>query len=370
MKNKILILLGDLNRCNGITSYVMNYYKYLNHEQFDIDFVITNNDIDPDYQRIIEENNSKIFFVPAPSIKTMIRDFRKMKSFLKEHLLQYDMFYCHLLNQGYFYLRYARKLGFHKRVFHSHNIVTREKNKLRDFRNQLFKHLVSKEADYYFACSDLAGIDLLGKKQDYQIINNAIEVKEYIYDETIRKKIRKDFNIEDKLVCIQVGRLAYQKNPEFSLKFFQEFQKKIPNAFLIFVGSGVEEDKLKQMVNDNHLDQNVLFLGTRNDVNHLLMAADIFLFPSRFEGLGMVAIEAQVSGLPCYISNAVPRETKILDTTEYLSTDDIKLWVDVVSNQYSSAVRKDYSALVRKQGYDIEEEVKTLETILHDICIR
>lgn len=366
---KILILLGDLNRCNGITSYVMNYYQKLDKNKFSIDFVITNDDIDEAYEKNIIENNSKIFYVPAPKIKSMFSDLKNIKKFLKQHLKNYDIFYCHLLNQGYFYLHNAKKLGFEKRVFHSHNIVTREKNKLRDFRNQLFKHLVAKEANYYLACSDVAGKDLLGEKGNYQLVNNAISIEQYIFDEDIRNQVRKTLQLEDKVVFIQVGRLAYQKNPQFTIEVFREIKKNIKNAVLLFVGSGADELELKQMVNQYQLESDVLFLGTRNDVPNLLMGADVFLFPSRFEGLGMVAIEAQVSGLPCYISATVPRETKILDTTQYLETESPVVWAKEIEATYLKAVRGNYAVEVKNKGYDIHQEAQNLELILEKISL-
>lgn len=369
-KYKILILLGDLNRCNGISSYVMNYYKKIDKEKFKIDFIITNDDVDLDYKKIIKENNSKIYFIKAPKIKTMFRDLNNIKSFLKENLNKYDIFYCHLVNQGYFYLRYAKKLGFKKTIFHSHNIVTREKNILRDFRNQLFKNLISKSANYYFACSDMAGQDVLGKNGNYTIINNAIEINNYAFSKNARKELRNQLNINDgQIVFIQVGRLAYQKNPEFTIELFNKLNKEFDDSLLLFVGFGPDEEKLKNMVNGYMLSDKIKFLGVRDDVEKLMSASDIFLFPSRFEGLGMVAIEAQISGLPCYISDKVPTETKIMDTTKYISLDDIELWTkNIVLDKNDFCNRRSYIEEAKSKGYDINTEVKKLEKVLEEIA--
>lgn len=368
MKTKILILLGNLDRCNGITSYVMNYYKKINHNKFSIDFIITENKIDDDYKKLIESNNSKIIYIKSPSIKTIFSDLNNIKKYLSDNLNKYDIFYCHLLNQGYFYLKYAKKLGFKKRVFHSHNIVMREKNPIRDFRNQLFKKLVSKEADYYLACSNIAGVDLLGNKRKFLIINNAIELNKFVYNIETRDKIRKKYNLENKLVFVQVGRLDFQKNCSFSIKLIDEYKNYVDrNIKLLFIGSGEEEQELKSLVKEKKLEEYISFLGTKNNVNEFLNASDIFLFPSRFEGLGIVAIEAQVSGLPCYISKNVPIETKMIDTTKYIDINNMSAWINTISETNMDAVRGDYTYECSKKGFNIDEEVIKLEKFFKEV---
>ncbi len=360
-KYKILILLGNLNRCNGITSYVMNYYEKINKEKFLIDFIITKNDVDEEYRKLIESNDSKIYYIKAPKLKTALKDLVQIKSFLKENLSKYDIFYCHLINQGYFYLKYAKKMGFKNTILHSHNIIAREKNILRDFRNQIFRRLISRVSNYYFACSDIAGQAVTRKDGKYTIIKNAIDVDKYTFDIDARHKIRHKLNIDEKYVFVQVGRLAYEKNPQFSVMLINDILKKNVNAMLLFIGEGPEEENLKAMVKNVKLEDKVVFLGVRDDVNKIMSAADALLFPSRFEGFGLVAIEAQTSGLPCYISDTVPLDTKILDTAKYISINNINDWIETIEKTYDVTKRGDYSNEVMKKGYDINEEVKKLE---------
>ena len=147
--------------------------------------------------------------------------------------------------------------------------------------------------------------DEIIKSDKYKIINNAIDISKYAYNSTVRDKYRKDLGLEGKLVIGNVGRFHFQKNHLFLIEIFKGIVDNNKNAILLLVGQGEDEKKIKAKVKEYSLEKNVKFLGARDDVNNIMQAMDIFLLPSLFEGLGIVLIEAQATGLPCFTSNKV-----------------------------------------------------------------
>ena len=357
---RILTVINDLNRCNGITSFVMNYYKELDKSKILMDFVVTSNDIDKEYKSIIEKSNGKIYINEFKN-STLIKNELIIKKIMRENADKYDIIHSHLINKGYFYLKYAKKYGIKNRILHSHNPVLGKGNIFRKTINEIFKFLTLKNTNHYFACSKQAGDFLFGNK-DYITITNALDTKKYIYDENKRNNLRKKLNLENSIVMVQVGRLDEEKNPCFSIKLVSELKNELNNIKLLFVGTGTMLEEIKKYVKENQLEEYVSFLGIRNDINEIYMASDMLVFPSKFAGLGLVAVEAQISGLKCYISENVPMQTKIIDTSTYLKLD-IDIWKKEILKTYNKNIRGDFSREAIKHGYDIKNQAKILEKI-------
>ena len=355
----VLYVMSDLNRCNGITTFAMNYFRNIDTSKVKIDFVITTDDVDDEYRKEIEDRGSKIYVVEYNN-DSLISNVSRIKKFIKDNAHNYDIIHSQLINKGYFYLKYAKKYGIKKRILHSHNTTLGDGNVIKQIVNQIFRYLAIKNANTYFACTDIAGKYLFGNRK-FTIIKNAFDVSKFKYNEKARKQLRKELEIEDNVVMLQVGRLDYQKNPHFSLELVKKLKNEIPNIKLIFAGTGKYLDDLKRVVNEEKLSKEVMFLGLRDDISSLYSASDIFIFPSRFEGLGLVAVEAQISGLPCYLSSEVPHDSNICDKVCYLPLNDIDLWVDTIIKTYKQSDRHDGSLNAQKKHYDIASEVKNLE---------
>ena len=152
----------------------------------------------------------------------------------------------------------------------------------------------------------------------YRVIHNAINIKQFAYNQQKRDSLRRDLGIENKLVIGNVGRFHFQKNHEFLIRIFAEIHKRNKQSVLLLVGQGELEADIREQVRRLHLEEHVSFLGLRNDVSDLMSAMDVFLFPSVFEGLGIVAIEAQASGLPCIVSTEVPQDAKVTDRIKFI----------------------------------------------------
>lgn len=215
-------------------------------------------------------------------------------------------------------------------------------------------------------CSELAGRWLFGNKEydkgNVYLLNNAIDLDKFKYDEKLRKETRKELNIKDSTIVIGcIGRFVEQKNHTFLIDIFNEVHKQNKDSILLLAGQGPLENEINLKVNELGLSESVLFLGQKNDVNKYYSVFDCYVMPSIYEGLGMVYIEAQVSGLSCVASNEVPSIAKINDNFKFIGLDeDVSVWIEAIQ-ELSNLERKDCSKQVASNGYDINKEVKKLE---------
>lgn len=225
----------------------------------------------------------------------------------------YDIVHIHA-NHGvdYLWAHVAKKAGVPKVVIHSHNTgVTQGGYKLLGHR--LFRGMYSRDVDGYFACSTEAAQWLCPERifesGGYRLVPNGIVLDDYRFSEQARDRKRKELGLDSKFVCGHVGRFNYQKNHEFLLKAFARIHAANPDAVLVLVGEGELFDAVKSQAAELELEGCVLFLGPRNDVNELLSAFDSLLFPSRFEGLSVVLVEAQAAGLPILAADTISPDT-------------------------------------------------------------
>ena len=226
---------------------------------------------------------------------------------------------------------------------------------------KLFRLLLNSFATLRLACSEDAGDHLFGK-HPYTILHNAIDAEKYAFNEDKRKWKRNELGIEDKYVVGVVGRLSYQKNPQFTVEIFEKIHEKRPDSVLLFVGQGEFEAEVHELVNKKGLGEDVFFLGLRTDVPELLQAMDVFVLPSRFEGLGIVYVEAQAAGLKTFATaKVVPQEACISDTLfTYLPKDaSAKQWAEAILVA-NTDYRVNTLSLIQSSGYDISIERQQL----------
>jgi len=361
---KILCVLNSLDRCNGISTYIMNYYNKTNHDNIKYDFLVTDNNICEEYRKNIESNGDKIILTNRVRLHNYFKEIKDIKNILKEN--NYDIVYSQILYTAYFYLKCAKNERIKHRILHCHNRPTRDKNIIKEILYKIMSKLAVWYATDYFACSDLAG-KYLFKNRDYKVVRNAIEADEYLFDNDVRNKYRNDLNLNDKFVLGHVGRLAIEKNHKFILDVFYELLKKEKNVKLLLVGNGPLEE-LKEYSKQKNIDKNIEFLGTRDDINNILQAMDVFLFPSLFEGLGIAAIEAQMSSLPCVVSDKVPLQVKFSENVKFIDIqkENINEWCDAIL-EFKNVNRMRNEELCKTSGYDINNEVEKLEKLYKEI---
>lgn len=250
----------------------------------------------------------------------------------------------------------ARLCGVPVVIGHSHNTSCNIK-----WQHYLFKPFANLFVTDRFACSAEAGKWIFGNRSDVTVINNAIDSKKYHFDADIRNTYRKELGIENRYCVGFVGRLHHQKNLFRFLDICAVIKEKKKDAVFVLVGEGPQEAELKQYAKELGIDRETMFLGRREDVPALMMAFDVLLFPSLYEGLALVPVEAQATGLPCVISDEVPA-IDLLNTLKQVrlaETDDV--WADCVLEAVQLNNRRDAKEMIIEGGYDIRNEAAKLQ---------
>jgi len=211
----------------------------------------------------------------------------------------------------------------------------------------------------YLACSEEAGIHMFGrrvlKSDRYRVLKNAIETSEFRFSPQTRTAIRAQEHIAEKTsVFCFTGRLVEQKNPRFLVDIYRELHQRRPDSVLWIVGSGALRDELEQRIASYGLTDSVKLWGDRSDVADIMQAADAFVFPSLYEGLGIVAVEAQTAGLPVYTSTEVPEEARVTDLIEFIPlSQSAAAWAEqILKGMAGQPARRDHAAEVAAHGYD------------------
>lgn len=344
----------------GVEAVVMNYYRNIDRSKIQFDFICDNDSTNIPYEEI-ESLGGRVILIPP--YQKLISYQKKLRKILKEN--NYKIVHSHINTLSVFPLYAAKKVGIPIRIAHSHSTTNKREWK-KNLLKQLLRPFSKKYATHYFCCSELAGRWLFGNKEydkgNVYLLNNAIDIDKFKYNEKIRKEVRTELGIkDDTLVIGHIGRFVEQKNHDFLIDIFKEVHDKNKNSILILVGQGPLMNDIKEKVKKLNIEDNVVFLGQRSDANRLYQAFDIFLLPSLYEGLGMVLIEAQVSGLPCIASTEVPIVAKITNNLDFIDINKIDEWVDKIIF-VSIKNRKDCSIEADNNNYDIKKMVKSLES--------
>lgn len=340
----------------GAEAFIMNIYRNIDRDKVQFDFLLrSEEDL---YFDEIKSLGGEIYIMP-PFPRNALANYIETKRFFERHK-EYTTIHVH--GNALIYMSaliIAKNQGIPYRIMHSHNTKTRKPlyRAVHEF-NKLF---IEKIATDYFACSSAAG-NWMFKNKKYKLINNGIDIKNFLYSEDSRNEIRYQLNIEDKFVIGHIGRFLYSKNHDFIINVFKKVFDQNNNAVLVLVGSGPLEQRIKDKVNRLGLTQNVIFTGVRKDVNKLLQAFDIFLFPSKFEGLGIALVEAQASGLRCFASKNIPNEVKISNLVEFIDLgESTKLWANKILDYSSGYKRENMYELLKTSEYEIKYVARLLE---------
>ena len=302
----------------GVEAVVMNYYRHIDRTKIQFDFLCDEDSTNIPYEEI-EQLGGRVILIPP--YQKVFKYQKELIRIFKEN--NYKIVHSHINTLSVFPLRAAKKAGVKVRIAHSHS-TTNKKEWKKNLLKQVLRPFSKVYATDYMCCSELAGRWLFGDKaydsKKVYLLNNAIDLDKFKYNESLRKKKRKELGIsDDTLVIGHIGRFKAQKNHTFLIDIFNELHKKNPNSLLLLVGQGPLKEEIENKVKELQLNDSVRFLGQRNDVNELYQAFDVFCLPSLYEGLPVVGVEAQASGLLCIFSDDMTKETKVLDTTEFLS---------------------------------------------------
>lgn len=366
VKNKIkpirvLHVVTTMNR-GGLETMLMNYYRHIDRQKVQFDF-LEHRDAESDYDQEILSLGGKIYRLPKLNPFSFSYH-RKLNAFFHEHQ-EYSIVHVHQDCLSSIALKAAYQNHIPVRIAHSHN-ASQDRN-LKYILKHHYMKKIPNFATHLFACSKEAG-DWMFSKHQFTILNNAIDASKFTFNIDKRKLMRNRLGIRNEIVFGHVGRFNKQKNHSFLIDIFYEIQRINKNSVLILIGVGNLEEKIKNKVNKLELTNKVMFLGKRDDVNDLMQAMDVFIFPSRYEGIGIVAVEAQASGLLVIKSDKVPDQCKITPNVISLSLDESpKSWGYQAVSSFNKSKRENMSRYVIKSGYDILHNVKKLQTFYQEV---
>lgn len=358
---RVLHVLGGLAR-GGAETMVMNLYRAIDRTQVQFDFIIHTEEHQAYYDEIISLGG-RIYSFPAFNGKNYFKMKSLWKNFFKNHP-EYRILHSHVRSYASLYLPIAKKAGL-KTIIHSHS--TSNGKGIASIVKWIMQYPLRFEADHFFGCSKEAGEWLFGKKivnsDKYHILQNAIDTELYRFNPEVRKEYREKLGLGDKKTFIHVGRFHPAKNHTFLLNLFAEIQKRDANTVLLLAGDGELRSAIENQIAELNLQNDVLLLGSRSDVPQLLMAADCFLFPSVWEGFGMVAVEAQAAGLPCICSDSIPESVKVGKKCRFISTNNMDDWIDAALMMVSKKEyfeKNDTFVDVINAGFNIKLSAKKL----------
>lgn len=354
----------------GVPSFLNNYCMKVRDENKTFDFLTVRNQCFEPYREAFEAKGWSLYSlgIEDNGLKKAVNLVKKLEKFLKEN--KYDAVH---INMGAFFpvlecAIAAKRAKVRIVIAHSHSTGLYSKKK-RIVAN-IFSPLLTHYADKYCACSLDAARNLFSngiiKKKKYKIIRNAINVDKYTFDPEVRKEIRQDLGIGDSTVVIgHVGRFVDVKNHAFLVRMFEQYHRLNPDSVLMMIGDGELKADIEKQVKESSLDDCVKFMGQRTDAYRFYQAMDVFVLPSTVEGLGLVAVEAQASGLPCYASKNVPKEAGATGLFRYfdLKSGEKQLAETIENDGMYRAERRDMSGEIIKAGYDLEESIREFEAL-------
>ncbi|WP_294130916.1 glycosyltransferase family 1 protein [uncultured Clostridium sp.] len=352
---------GPMNR-GGIESYMMNYYRNFDKSKIQIDFVAIGERAT--YDDEIESLGGKMYYIPKKS-KNYLGYKKGLRNIFKSG--KYKVVHTHMDAMGMTVLKEAKKFNIPIRIAHSHNTQHLTNNHIKLKINEYARKNINKYATHMFACSELAGRWLFGDEAfesgKVEVIKNAINIEKFKFDMQKRNILRNKYDIlNDEIVIGHVGRFDYQKNHKFTIEMFQMLINKNKKYKLFLIGNGQLKDEIKKLIKSYGIEENVIILDACDNVNDFYNIFDIFILPSKFEGLGIVAIEAQVNGIPCILSDNIPMEAKVSENVKFISLDNKRLWIKEIKYVTENILDRRHNIdNIIKKGYDIKIQSKKLQ---------
>lgn len=361
---RILQISFDMSR-GGAETLIMNIYRNIDRSKIQFDFLLHNKEKSA-YEDEIAALGGRIYRIPRFFGYNKPSYDKNLEAFLLEHP-EYTIIHDHLMDSATETFRIAKKLG-RTTIAHSH--ITQDRFSIDNMIRFFFRKNLYKVSDYRMACSNDAGKWLYRGKADFIVLKNGIEPNSFSFSPEKRRKIRENLNLKDTdFVIGTIGRCVEQKNQRRVIEIFQDFHKTNKNSKLVLVGEGPLEEDLKLQVKRLGIENAVIFTGSIENTNEIYSAFDCFLFPSLYEGLGIVLVEAQANGLPCIISSTIPKDVDLISSLIYRIrlNDGNNVWVEAIKESKPLENRAKAPDLVRRNGYDIKDVAKYIENFYMNI---
>lgn len=365
---KVCEFFGEPLAYGGQEAFIINMYKNFQDENLKYTFVTPFELTNKTLIDLVEKRKDKIIHYDYNFNSKLRKSYIKkaLKKLFKENT--FDVVHIHtgsiftILTAS----KIAKTLGRVKTVI-AHSHCTGKNN----FKYKLIKKYsdskIDKFVDVYFACSKLAGQWKFPKEiiedNKLQVINNGIDLQKYKFNEKTRIKYRKEFGIkDDQLLLCNVGRFAEQKNHEFIVKIANELRQKKVDFRFVLVGEGPLKEQIIQKINELGLIDYFIILEKRSDIAEIMMASDMFILPSLFEGLAVTSIESQATGLITLCSSTITKETQITDIYYCLDINDPKDWSKMILKHKNDKIdRPKYGKIISDAGYNAKLSAQILE---------
>lgn len=368
MLKKIKVLQFPIaNSKGGITQYALQNWKFIDKEKFQFDFATLSTQLD--FEDELKDSGAEVFYISCSAEKDKIQFEKEFREILIKG--NYDVIHLHTGKwKSFLAEKIAKEVGIKKIIVHAHNtgidILDNDKRLQEEILHNTIKDMIDEEiATDYWACSQKAADFLYGdkiSKDKIVIMNNAIDLEKFSFQQKTRDTIRKEFGIkENECVIGTVGRLVYAKNQEFLLQMFNKLCQIRNDCKLLIVGEGERYQEYFDYVHVHGLQENVIFTGFRKDVNKILQAMDVFCLPSRFEGLPIGLIEAQAAGVRCIVCDNISKTAKISNLVKFIPLKQ-ELWISELINVLNLNFERN-SCDLENTGFDIKQQIKLVEQL-------
>lgn len=349
----------------GIGAVLKNVECFFPHSGYTFQYLFSEDGKERSFDKFVVERGSTIHVLPAFFLRSLLSYIRALYSYYKHEHQNICAVHVHAPNIAFLHFLFAACFGIRVRVLHCHSTRFSDK-RWKAVRNEVLIWLARLLLTHRCACGREAARFMFGKRhiKDTYIFHNAIEVDRFGFSPLARERTRRCLELGSALVLGHIGNFYKVKNHDFLIDVFAKVHKACPESVLLLVGLGPLEQEVRDKVYHLGLGDCVRFLGYRSDIPQLLMAMDAFLFPSLFEGFPVSLVEAQCTGLPCFVADTVTKEAKITDNVQFLpitGQNAAKQWLDDILQTVSSFERRDQSEVLLKAGYDLAHEVKNLE---------
>lgn len=347
---KILIIAGGL-QIGGAERVAANISKYAPKNEFEFHYIVFDG-IENAYGAEIEAAGGTVFSIPSPS-KGYGKYIRTLTTLMRKY--RYAAVHSHTMFNSGLNLLAAMVCGVPYRIAHSHTTKTETKvSAVQKVYERIMRALIQCTATTLFSCGVEAGYWMFGKKTFDKrgiVIRNGIDTDEFSWSEEKRRRIRASYDLQDDFVIGHSGTLLPLKNQEYLIQLMPEILKRKGNAKLMLIGNGEQAymQHLKESAKNSGVEEKVIFCGGVSNVEDYLSACDVFAFPSLREGTPLALIEAQTNGLPCVISDKIPKDALLTELVSIVPLDEKEKWVD----QLCEARRNfcDYSSIIASKGY-------------------
>ena len=369
---KVLQVHGGMER-GGTESVIMNWYRNIDKTEIQFDFT-TMQEQRCAYDDEIESMGGKIIYVPSRAKVGNLNHFKAIYKCIKENG-PYDAVHSHMNYHGGLVALAAKLAGVKTIVCHAHNTedVTEQTLK-RKVETTVLRNLMHTCSTNLLACGKESGKFVFGENSKFKVINNAVDIEKFKpANDKMNKEIKllKDkYDLNGKLILGHIGRFNIQKNHKFIVEILKELKIRNSDFKFLFIGDGELKGEILNSIKENRLENNIIYLGLQSNINVWLNIMDILVFPSLFEGLPVVLVEAQSTGLPCVISDKISRDVDLgLNLVKFLSINNgTNIWVEEIinNNMKKENDKNKIKEQLKIEGYYLEDNIEIIKGIYKD----